>query len=52
MTGELLGDKKLDERMAEIKDAIERMEFRWDQGFITDKNTYLEQRVKIQQELE
>ena len=50
--GELLGDKKLDERITEIKGVIERMDFRWDQGFITDKDAYLEQRVKLQQELE
>jgi hypothetical protein len=28
------------------------MDFRWDQGFITDKNDYLEKRLKLQQELE
>jgi hypothetical protein len=50
--GPLLGDKKLDERVAEIKAIIDRMDFRWDQGFITDKDSYLEQRVKLQQELE
>jgi hypothetical protein len=50
--GQLLGDKRLDERIAEIKAVIERMDFRWDQGFITDKGAYLVQRVKLQQELE
>ena len=50
--GQLLGDQKLDERIAEIKAVIERMDFRWDQGFVTDKDEYLEQRVKLQQELE
>jgi hypothetical protein len=28
------------------------MDFRWDQGFITDKDEYLEKRVQLQQELE
>ncbi|MAS33590.1 MAG: hypothetical protein CL610_06265 [Anaerolineaceae bacterium] len=50
--GELLGDKNLDERITEIKSIIERMDFRWDQGFIADRDEYLEQRVKLQQELE
>jgi DNA invertase Pin-like site-specific DNA recombinase len=50
--GQLLGDKKLEERISEIKGIIDRMDFRWDQGFITDKDAYLEQRVKLQQELE
>jgi site-specific DNA recombinase len=49
---ELLGDQKLDKRMAEIRETIERMDFRWDHGFITDRNEYLEQRVALQQELE
>ena len=50
--GQLLGDKKLDERIAEIKEVISRMDFRWDHGFITDQEGYLEERVKLQQELE
>ncbi len=50
--GELLGDKNLDQRIAEIKTVIERMDFRWDHGFVTDKDHYLEERVKLQQELE
>ena len=49
---ELLGDKKLEQRIAEIRNIIERMDFRWDQGFVTDEDKYLEQRVKLQQELE
>lgn len=48
----ILGERNLEERLAEIKAAIERMDFRWDQGFITDKMDYLEKRVKLQQELE
>ena len=47
-----LGDKKLEARLAEVKTVIERMDFRWDQGFITDKDIYLEQRAKLQQELD
>ena len=50
--GQLLGDKRLEDRITEIKSIIERMDFRWDQGFITDKEAYLEERVKLQQELE
>ncbi len=50
--GQLLGDTKLDERLKEVKTIIERMDFRWDNGFITDKDAYLAQRVKLQQELE
>ncbi len=49
---EILGEQNLEGRLAEIKAAIERMDFRWDQGFITDKLDYLEKRVKLQQELE
>ncbi len=48
----ILGKENLEERLAEIKAAIDRMDFRWDQGFITDKMDYLEKRVKLQQELE
>jgi len=47
--GQLLGDTNLDERLKEIKTVIDRMDFRWDNGFITDKDAYLDQRVKLQQ---
>ncbi|GAB4420943.1 MAG: hypothetical protein Kow00106_17700 [Anaerolineae bacterium] len=50
--GQFLGDQKLDERIAEIKDVIARMDFRWDHGFVTDQDRYLEERVRLQQELE
>ena len=50
--GQLLGDQALDKRIAEIKTIIERMDFRWDHGFITDQDAYLQERVKLQQELE
>lgn len=49
---EILGEKNLEERLKEIRGAIERMDFRWDSGFITDKAEYLEKRLKLQQELE
>jgi site-specific DNA recombinase len=49
---ELVGDQQLDERLKQIHEMIERMDFRWDHGFITDKNAYLEERLKLQQELE
>ena len=50
--GDLLGDQKLEERIAQIKEVIKRMDYRWDNGFFTDKDTFLEERVKLQQELE
>jgi site-specific DNA recombinase len=49
---EMVGDQKLDERLAEIGDMIERMDFRWDRGFITDRDAYLKERMALQQELE
>lgn len=50
--GELLGEKNLEERLAEIRAIIKRMDTRWDKGFITDEEEYLEQRLKLQLELE
>jgi site-specific DNA recombinase len=50
--GQLLGDQKLDARVSEIKSIIEHMDFRWDNGFISDKTAYLEQRAKLQREME
>jgi len=50
--GMILGDKSLEQRLGEIRATIERMDFRWDNGFITDKTDYLEKRVKLQQEIE
>ena len=49
---DILGERNLEQRLTEIRAAIERMDFRWDQGFITDKADYLEKRIKLQQELE
>ena len=48
----LLGEESLEQRLKEIRTMIERMDFRWDQGFITDKADYLDKRVQLQQELE
>lgn len=50
--GALLGEQNLETRLAEIRETIERMDFRWDHGFITDKAEYLQSRVQLQQELE
>ena len=47
-----LGEKNLEDRLSEIRAAIERMDFRWDNGFITDKGDYVEKRLRLQQELE
>jgi site-specific DNA recombinase len=49
---DILGEQNLEERLNEIRSSIERMDFRWDQGFITDKMDYLEKRVQLQQQLE
>lgn len=49
---EQLGDKNVQERVSEIKEIIKRMDFRWDSGFIMDKDEYLEKREQLQQELE
>src|SRR5258706_8729337 len=49
---EILGEQNVEERLAEIRATIERMDFRWDSGFITDKADYLEKRLRLQQELE
>ncbi len=50
--GQLLGDKNLDKRVAEIRQIIQRMDFRWDNGFIGNQDEYLEKRVQLQQQLE
>ncbi len=50
--GELLGEKGLEERLQEIADIIKRMDKRWDNGFITDEQEYMEQRIKLQMEME
>jgi hypothetical protein len=50
--GELLGEKNLEDRLAEIRDIIKRMDIRWDHGFFADEQEYLEQRLRLQQEME
>lgn len=50
--GDLVGDQKLEERVAQIEETIKRMDFRWDNGFITEQDEYLERRLGLQQELE
>lgn len=50
--GEILGENDLQERLADIREVIERMDMRWDHGFITDEQKYLRQRLELQQELE
>lgn len=50
--GVILGEKSLEKRLEEIRETIERMDFRWDNGFITDRVDYLDKRLKLQQELE
>jgi hypothetical protein len=50
--GDLLGNQGVKERVARIEEMIKRMDFRWDNGFITDKDEYLQKRLDLQQELE
>ena len=50
--GEMLGEKNLDERISEVKAVIERMDKRWDHGFFTSEEEYIQQRIKLQMELE
>lgn len=50
--GELLGEKNLEERLQEIREIIGRMDMRWDNGFITDEQEFMQQRIKLQLELE
>ena len=49
---EAIGEQDLEARLEQIRGTIERMDFRWDNGFIMDKDDYLEKRLKLQQELE
>ena len=49
---DLLGEKNLEDRMEEIKAIIHRMDARWDHGFITNEDEYVQQRIKLQMELE
>jgi hypothetical protein len=49
---ELLSDQQLEERLKQIRDIIDPMDFRWDRGFIMDADEYLEKRLALQQGLE
>lgn len=49
---EILIEKEVENRLKDIRETIERMDFRWDQGFITDKADYLKKRTKLQQALD
>ncbi len=49
---EILGEKNLEERIQEIKDIIKRMDARWDHGFIASEDEYVQQRIRLQMELE
>ena len=50
--GEAIGEQDLEKRLEDIRATIQRMDFRWDNGFITDKNDCMEKRMKLQHELE
>ncbi len=50
--GEVLGEQDLEKRLAEIREVIQRMDQRWDLGFITNEQDYIRQRLELQQELE
>lgn len=50
--GELLGDRNLEQRLEEIRAIIRRMDSRWDNGLFLDEQEYLDQRIKLQLELE
>ena len=50
--GEMLQERNLDERLAEIQGIIKRMDQRWDHGFFTNEEEYIKRRLSLQQELE
>ena len=49
---EMLGERNLEDRLNEIRDIIKRMDTRWDHGFFTNEDDYVQQRLQLQQELE
>ena len=49
---DLLGESDLDKKMAQIREQMRRMDVRWDNGFIADEQEFLEQRLKLQYQLE
>ena len=48
----ILGERNLTERIEEIKNIIQRMDTRWDRGFFTSEDDYVQQRIRLQMELE
>lgn len=48
----LLSERDLEERLTEIRHIINRMDTRWDHGFITSEQEYLQHRRQLQLELE
>ena len=52
MLAKMTGQQGLEARLKEIKQTIERMDFRFDSGFITNADEYVEKRMLLQQELE
>ena len=50
--GDILGERNLEERIEEIKNVIQRMDARWDHGFIASEDEYIQQRIRLQIELE
>lgn len=50
--GELLGEQSLEERLNEIREIINRMDARWDNGLFTSEQEFMEKRIKLQLELE
>lgn len=49
--GEMLGEKDVQQRLEDIRAIIKRMDSRWDLGFITDEQEYIQQRINLQEEL-
>lgn len=52
MLAKMTGQQGLEARLAEIGQTIERMDFRFDNGFITNAEEYVEKRLMLQRELE
>lgn len=50
--GELLGEKKLEERLNELYGIVRRMDARWDNGLFLDEQEYFQKRLALQQEIE
>ncbi len=48
--GKLLGQERLEERIAEIKKFIERVDFRWDMGFMKQEE-YIQKREELKAQL-